>query len=264
MNYKKKKLHSYQEAYLFVAPAITAILIFSIYPMFLSIYLAFTKYDGFDVPMFIGITNFIKLIFVDPFFWKSIANTWEIWCKAFLFQLSFALFLSYIYVFVNIKGVSFFRAVFYLPNLIATAIIVQIFNILVLNYPYSVLNITLQEFNFIVEPINFIRDGVFMRNLIAFIVWFMWFGYLAIILNAGMSSISQDYKDASLIDGADDTHFFFYIVLPLIRPTLFYILLTSLVGGMQLFDIPYIFKTGNQETLTVMQYLFQHAFQNNN
>jgi multiple sugar transport system permease protein len=94
------------------------------------------------------------------------------------------------------------------------------------------------------EAIDYIRSKEIMRGLVVFIQWWMWFGWTVIILMAAMSSISMSLYEAAVIDGAKDWQVFRFITIPLIKPVLIYTLVVALVGGMQMFDIPYLLTDG--------------------
>ena len=91
---------------------------------------------------------------------------------------------------------------------------------------------------------DFIRSPSVMRGLVVFIQWWMWFGQTTILIMAGMTSISLSLYEAAVMDGANTWKMFRYITLPLIKPVLVYVLVTSLVGGMQMFDIPMLLTDG--------------------
>ena len=109
---------------------------------------------------------------------------------------------------------------------------------------YGPVNQFLVRGGFIPEAIDFIRDKTVMRGLVVFIQWWLWFGQTIIILMAAMTSISVSVYEAALVDGANGWQMFRFITLPLIKPVMIYVLVTSLVGGMQLFDIPYLLTDG--------------------
>jgi multiple sugar transport system permease protein len=87
---------------------------------------------------------------------------------------------------------------------------------------------------------NFFRSVPFSRGLVAFIQWWMWYGYTLIILMAGITSIPVSLYEAAVIDGANSRQTTWFITLPLLRPIMLYILVTSMIGGMQMFDIPFL------------------------
>jgi multiple sugar transport system permease protein len=109
---------------------------------------------------------------------------------------------------------------------------------------YGPVNQILVRAGLIPDAIDYIRDGTVMRSLVVFIQWWLWYGQTIIILMAAMTSISVSVYEAALVDGANGWQMFRFITLPLIKPVMIYILVTSLVGGMQMFDIPYLLTDG--------------------
>lgn len=131
---------------------------------------------------------------------------------------------------------------FYMPNLLmASAVAALYFSLF--SY-YGPVNQFLVRAGFIPEAIDFIRNPGVMRGLVVFIQWWMWFGQTTILLMAGMTSISVSVYEAATIDGASIGQMFRYITLPLTKPVMIYVLVTSLVGGMQMFDIPFLLTDG--------------------
>jgi len=131
---------------------------------------------------------------------------------------------------------------FFMPNLLMPAAIAALYFSL-FSY-YGPVNQFLVRTGFLPEAIDFIRSKETMRGLVVFIQWWMWFGQTIIIVMAGMTSIPVSVYEAALADGANSIQMFRYITMPLIKPVMIYVLVTSLVGGMQMFDIPYLLTDG--------------------
>lgn len=230
--------------YLFIAPFIIGFLIFGLYPVYNTLALSFTDYtlmsrDG----SFIGLRNF-EVLFADQLFMKAIGNTWLIWILNFIPQVGAALLLSawFTNVRLRIKAVGVWRAIFYLPNLIIPAVVAALFNSLFAFY--GPVNQFMVRAGFLGEAMHFLQDADITRGLVVFIQWWMWFGQTIIIVMAGMTSIPIHLYEAAMVDGASSAQMFRRITLPLLKPILIYIFVTSLVGGMQMFDIPYLLTDG--------------------
>jgi multiple sugar transport system permease protein len=122
--------------------------------------------------------------------------------------------------------------------------------------------------NFIKEPINFLNIPSYAQNTVSLIQWWMWFGQTTIILLAGMSAIPETYYEAARVDGATKMQIFFKITLPLLRPTMLYVSVTSLIGGMQLFDVPAVLTDGigapQNSLMTMIIFLYNQAFRYEN
>jgi len=237
---RRKKYYGY----LFIAPFVIGFLLFGLYPVYNTISLSFTdttlmKAHG----TFIGLRNFERL-FADSTFMTAITNTWELWLMNFIPQIGIAMLLSvwFTNTRLKIKGGGFWRMLFYLPNLMmASAIAALFFSLFSF---YGPVNQFLVRSGIIPEAVDFIRSPATMRGLVVFIQWWMWFGQTTILLMAAMTSVSVSLLEAAVIDGATTGQIFRHVTLPLIKPVLIYILVTSLVGGMQMFDIPFLLTDG--------------------
>lgn len=230
--------------YLFIAPFIIGFLIFGLYPVYNTLALSFTDTTilsgGGD---FIGFKNFERL-FADKFFWAAIKTTWLIWILNFIPQIGIALLLSawFTSARLNIKAVGVWRAIFFLPNLLVPAAVAALFNSLFSFY--GPVNQFMVSYGFLEEAMHYLQNKTVARSLVVFIQWWMWFGQTVIIVMAGMTSIPISLYEAAMVDGASAMQMFRRITLPLLKPILIYIFVTSLVGGMQMFDIPYLLTDG--------------------
>lgn len=227
--------------YIMISPFVVVFIVFSLYSVLNTIWLAFTD-TQLLVPSsgkFVGMYNFQRLL-KDRVFIKSIGNTWKIWLLNFIPQLGIAMLLSVWFTssFLKLKLVGMWRSLLYLPNMFMPATVGVLYFKLFQDI-YSPANQFLTMINAIPEPIRFMDKPVFLQMLTAYIQWWMWYGNTIIILVAGMSSIPASFYESGMIDGANGWKMFRYITLPALRPILVYTLVTSLVGGMQMFDIPY-------------------------
>ena len=269
MKCKSKMSYSAKQGrygYLFIAPFLIAFLVFGLYPVIYTVYLSFQKWDGLSAIKPIGWKNFTRLL-SDKVFYLSLWNSLRIWIVNFIPQMLTALILSAIFTFNKIKGMSFFRAAFYLPNLITAASIGLLFNLL-FSGDKSVANYILVGLGIPGAPFQFFNSEVFTSGLVSYIQWWMWFGYTTVIIMAGITTIDTNVYDAALVDGATKTQTYIHVTLPLIKPTLVYLTITSLIGGMQLFDVPATLSNGNGDprkaVLTTSMYLYNQGFKNHN
>jgi ABC-type sugar transport system permease subunit len=230
--------------YFFIAPFVIGFLLFGLYPLYNTIALSFTNTALMkSSASFVGLLNFQRL-FADNTFPTALKNTWELWLMNFIPQLGIALLLAvwFTNTRLKIKGGGFWRMFFYLPNLMMPAAIAALFFSLFSFYGPA--NQFLVRAKFLPEAVDFIRSPSVMRGLVVFIQWWLWFGQTTIILMAAMTSISVSLYEAALVDGSSSWQMFRYITLPLIKPVMIYVLVTSLVGGMQMFDIPMLLTDG--------------------
>ncbi|PKO10489.1 MAG: sugar ABC transporter permease [Chloroflexi bacterium HGW-Chloroflexi-2] len=238
------KIRRINHGYLFVAPFIIGFLLFGLYPVYNTLSLSFTDATLMKVDSnFIGLKNFERL-FQDKTFLTAVTNTWELWIMNFIPQLGIAMLLAVWFtdVRLKIKAGGVWRMLFYMPNLLMPAAIAALYFSL-FSY-YGPVNQFLVRSNLIPEAIDFLRNKEITRAIVVFIQWWMWYGQTTILLMAAMTSISISLYEAAVIDGANSWKMFRYITLPLIKPVMIYILVTSLVGGMQMFDIPMLLTDG--------------------
>ena len=260
------KLNRY--GYIFIAPFWIIFLIFSIYPVALTFYYSFTNYSGSGVAEVVGLANYKRLL-TDTYFVEAFINTWKIWGINFALQIGLALILALIFsdMRMKLRGLPFFRSIFYLPNLITISSVALLFGIL-LDWQHGSLNMLLLKMGLISDPINWLNEPATAQLSVSLILTWMWFGHSFIVVMAGVSGISKDYYEAALIDGANRWQTFTKITLPLLKPILLYIMITSLIGGLQLFDLPMLITDGigspDGSLNTMVLYLYNQAFKYNN
>ena len=230
--------------YMFIAPFVIGFLVFGLYPIYNTFSLSFTDYTLMARSGdFVGWKNFERL-FADDFFVTAVKNTWLLWILNFIPQIGIALLLSvwFTNTRLNLKGVGIWRALFFLPNLLMPAVVASLF--FALFAYYGPVNQIMVRGGFLSEAMHFLEDAFTARGLVVFIQWWTWFGQTVIIVMAGMTSIPLPLYEAAMVDGATSTQMFWRITMPLLRPILIYIFVTSLVGGMQMFDIPFLLTDG--------------------
>ena len=241
---KRLKIKKEHYGYIFIAPFIIGFLIFGLYPVVHTLSLSFTNTTLMKMDAdFIGLQNF-KRLFADKTFLTAVTNTWELWLMNFIPQMAIAMLLAVWFTStrLKIKGGGIWRMLFYLPNLMMPAAIAALF--FSLFSFYGPVNQFLVRNDLQAEAIDYIRSPGTMRALVVFIQWWLWYGQTTIILMAAMTSISVSLYEAALMDGASGWQSFRYVTLPLIKPVMIYVLVTSLVGGMQMYDIPYLLTDG--------------------
>ena len=269
---KKKSIKNYNRAgYLFVLPFVIVFLIFNVYPVLRTLYLSFTnaKIAGVGKIQWVWFDNYIRVI-TDKFFWRALGNTLRIWGVNIVLQLGLAFLLTIIFsdIKYKIKGLGIFRVIYYLPNLIAATSVAFLFKTL-LDWRYGTFNqIIYQVFKFFgksYNPIDWLGTAAHAGGTIAVISAWMWFGNSFIMLMAGVQGISKDYFEAAAIDGAGRWTVFGKITLPLLKPILLYVAITSLIGGLQMFDLPYLMadkaSASYNSVQTAVMYLYKFGFE---
>lgn len=269
---KKKSIKNYNRAgYLFVLPFVIVFLIFNVYPVLRTLYLSFTnaKIAGVGKIQWVWFDNYIRVI-TDKFFWRALGNTLRIWGVNIVLQLGLAFLLTIVFsdIKYKIKGLGIFRVIYYLPNLIAATSVAFLFKTL-LDWRYGTFNqIIYQAFKFFgksYNPIDWLGTAAHAGSTIAVISAWMWFGNSFIMLMAGVQGISKDYFEAAAIDGAGRWTVFGKITLPLLKPILLYVAITSLIGGLQMFDLPYLMadkaSASYNSVQTAVMYLYKFGFE---
>jgi len=229
--------------------------------------LSFTQYKGFGEPVFIGIDNY-KSVVKDVMFWRAFGNTLRIWGINIVLQLGLAVLLTIIFsdMKYRMKGLSVFRALFYLPNLIAPTSVAFLFKVL-LDWQYGSLNQILVSSGILNSGVDWLGKTNTAQSVVGVIGAWMWFGNSFIMLMAGVQGISTDYFEAAAIDGAGRWRIFGSITVPLLKPILLYVAITSLIGGLQIFDIPFLITDGIGKPMGALNkavmYLYNTAFRFN-
>jgi multiple sugar transport system permease protein len=262
---KRKKKNINNIAYLFILPFAVVFLVFNVYPVLRTFYLSLTDYKGYGVPNIVWFDNYLRA-FKDKYFWQSIWNTIRIWGVNIILQLGLAMLLTIVFndIKYKMKGLSIFRALFYLPNLIAATSISFLFKTL-LDWRFGTLNQVLMNIGLIHAPINWLGQPESAPYVVAVINAWMWFGNSFIMLMAGVQGIPKDYFEAAAIDGAGRWYTFRKITLPLLNPIMIYVFITSLIGGLQMFDMPHLISQGNAQIhdgvlQTTVMYLYKFGF----
>jgi len=255
--------------YFFIIPFFAFFIVLQLYPLIYTLFLSFTDLSTANPQgNFVGLSNYIRLV-NDNFFRLSLKNTWRIWIVCFIPQLIFALLLATILTRSKIRGKDVFRGVYFLPNLVTAASIGILFNVL-LGWQSGAINQILVALRIITEDqkIHFLASPFWTSTAVSVILWWMWFGHSMILFMAAMVAVPQTYYDAAAVDGANAWQSFWKITVPQIKPVMIYVLVTSLIGGMNNFDIPFVIGEGQnlgtggplKSILTMVMYLYNMAF----
>lgn len=261
-----KKYNKYGS--LFISPFFIVYLIFSLYPILYTFYISLNSYTGYSDYKFVGLENYISVL-TDSKFIDSLKNTIIIWGINIILQLGIAFILVMIFTDLRYKaqGLASFRLIYYLPNLIAATSVSLIFAAL-LNTNYGALNQFLHNIGLISKPIMWLEKPALAQLSVSLIQTWMWFGNSFILLMAAAQAVPKEYFEAAIIDGANRLTILKNITIPTIKPILAYVAVTSLIGGLQLFDVPFLLTDNlgapSGSLLTVMMYSYNMAFKYNN
>ena len=256
--------------YIFLIPFVVVYLIFQLVPLITTIYNSFFENYRSGLtqvgPNFVGFANYAKL-FQDGEIWIYFKNTMIMWVMGFVPQILVSLLLGawFSNPSLRLKGQRFFKTVIYLPNLImASAFAMLFFTLFADGGP---INAMLVHAGILKQAYSFFSHKWSARTLVALLNFLMWFGNTTILLMAGMMGIDPSLYEAAEVDGATSSQIFRRITLPLLRPILIYVMITSLIGGMQMFDVPQILTNGTgdpmRSTMTLIMYLNKHLFNKN-
>lgn len=241
-------------AWIFVFPALLGMLIFIIIPIFFSFGLSFAKWDLLNPIQFVGLDNY-KEIFTEPLFGKILLNTVVFALATSFFGVIIPLILAAI-MNSKIRGADFFKTAYFLP-FITPMIVIGIVWEWIFDPNIGLLNKVLQV------HINWLYDPHWaMPALIIVSVWKL-IGYNMIIFLSGFSGISNSMFEAAKIDGANPVETFFYVTIPLLSPTIFFVVIITAVSSFQVFDLIYLMTQGGPlDSTNVLVYaIYKNAFE---
>lgn len=264
---RRKGVSYAKYGYYFTLPFLIAFLVFSLYPTLYTMFIGFTDMRGVipDTPKVLDnpFQNYNDLLFNNKSFVNSLKNTGIMWVLNFIPQVVLALLLTawFTNTTLRIKGQGAFKVLLYMPNIITAGTIAVLFNAL-FAYPMGPINNLLETLGVIEAPVNFLQDKDTARGIIAFVQFWMWYGNTMIVLIAGVMGINPALYEAATIDGANSVQTFFKITLPSLKTILIYVFITSLIGGLQMFDIPQLFLAGGPDnaTQTASVFIYNLAF----
>ena len=253
--------------YLFILPFFTAYILFTLIPQLMTFWNSlFMNYrDGLTQvgPKFVGLDNYVKLFSPDNSgsigMLRYFANTMVLWLMGAVPQILTALLLAVFFTSyrLNIRGQQFFKTVIYMPNLIMASAFSMLF--FTLFSPVGPVNQVLIASGFADKAIDFLNIKISVRVLISLMNFLMWFGNTTILLMAGIQGIDQSLFEAAEIDGANSVQVFFRVTLPLLSPILVYTIITAMIGGLQMFDVPQVLTNGkgtpDRASMTMVMYL---------
>ncbi|MBQ8239064.1 MAG: sugar ABC transporter permease [Oscillospiraceae bacterium] len=265
---RKRRGVSYAKwGYIFIAPFFITYAIFTLVPQMLTIYNSFFENyrSGLKIigPNFVGFENYITLFTPDQNgtidILKYAGNTVALWVGGAIPQIIIALLLAIFFTSyrLKIRGQQFFKTVIYMPNLIMASAFSMLFYTLF--SPVGPINHLLTQMGVIDATFDFFAHQITVRGMIMLMNFLLWFGNTTILLMAGIMGIDQYMFDAAQIDGANSVQVFFRVTLPLLMPILVYTIITAMIGGLQMFDVPQVLTNGggtpNRTSMTLIMYL---------
>ena len=245
--------------YFFIAPFYILFVVFMGYPLVSSLVMSLYEMRGFQSRIFVGIGNFVDL-FRDPIFWKSLRNTAYFAAGTLTLQLPIALLLAILLNSKFVRGKNILRLAFFAPVLVAGVFVAIIFN-LVYDQRAGLVN---EEFIFFGKEIGWLNEENYVMPAVILTGVWQWAGFNMIYFLAGLQGIRQELYEAAAVDGANWWQAFLHVTLPSLRPVIAFVFVVSMIGSLQLFDLPYILTNGGEPAdagSTIVMYLYKNGFQ---
>ena len=245
-----------------VAPFLLIFLVFSVFPVLFSLYLGFNRWDGSTDPQWVGLENYGRAL-RDPVFQKAIGNTIYLWFWSSVVTIGLALGISVLINDYVAFGKSYFRMVFLLPLLVAPAIAAIVLRVF-FSANGGIVNLLSGAMTGTPSYFDWLGSEAFIKPLVVLLVVWRWTGWYIIIFMAALQSIPRDIYEAARMDGVGRWAIFSRITLPLLLPSVAFAAITATLGGLQMFDEPYVLTQGlggtNNSATTLGMYLFATAF----
>ncbi len=250
--------------YIFISPFFILFIIFGLFPYLYAFYLSFNEWDGISEMRWVGLDNY-RMLLTDDLWWKSLYNS--IWLMVVTaLNLVIALVLAFMLNSGFVKFKEAYRTAYFTPIVASSVAVAMIFGGM-FGLRYGLLNYFLSLIG--LGPVDWLGSALWIKPAIALVVIWRYFGWNTVIYLAGLQSIPLDLYDAAKVDGARWKDIFFHITLPLLRPTITFTVILSIIGGLQLFEEPLMLAGGTSSSspggtdragLTVMVNLYANAF----
>jgi cellobiose transport system permease protein len=248
--------------YLYISPFIFMFLLFGLAPVLYSVYISFYKWDPLGDSTFNGIQNFV-ILFQDTDFWTAIRNTFSIWAISTFPQMLMAISLAAILRNKMLKGKSFWRTIFLVPNITSVIAVTIVFGQL-FGRDFGIINLILGSIN--IDHIDFIEGIIPAHIQIGSMITWRWVGYNTLIFLASMLAIPDELFESASVDGASKWQQFRFVTLPQLKNTITFVLIVGTIGGLQVFAEPQQLAAdggSSKQFLTLTLFLYNQAFVNN-
>lgn len=250
------------QSYLMIAGSVIALIVFVVIPLVWIMRYSVFSYRGFGDMKFVGMKNF-KKIFSSSYskYWLSVKNTFVFAIGKLLVEIPLALVLAFILT-RNIRGVTFFRSVYFMPSMISVAVMGVIFNY-IFAHVGGVANEFIKLFNG--EPVKWFQKA--NTSMLVLMIASIWqnFGINMLFFMTGLQSISPEMYEAASIDGASNTRQFFTITIPLLGPVLQMVLMNAILGSLKVTDLVLTLTNGRPtgQTEVMMTFIYKKFFGDN-
>lgn len=244
--------------YIFISPFFILFLITGLFPI---AYTAWVSLHHWDLIMgqgeFVGLQNFQNIL-SSPNFYKALRNTFSIFLLSSVPQVIVSILIAYV-LDANLRAKTFWRMGVLLPYVVAPVAVSLIFGKIFADQS-GLVNSALGAFG--IDGIPWHKSPLASHIAIATMVNFRWTGYNALIFLAAMQAIPREIYEAAIIDGSNRMRRFIHVTVPMLRPTIIFVVITSTIGGLQIFDEPRMFDTGglggaDRQWMTMTMYLYE-------
>ena len=257
---KKKRTRKYGTGLLMIAPTIIGLIILNIIPLIQTFILSMQDASAFGAAQFVGLDNYIKM-FQSSEMWKATFNTLLFVVYTVPVGIVISLVIA-VLLNAKIKGKTLFRAVFFMPMIVAPAAIAMVWKLL-FNAEFGIINTVLRTIGF--EGTNWLTNDNTILLVCAIVTIWSAVGYDAIILLSGLQGISSTYYEAAKLDGASGIQSFFHITLPMVSPTLFFTIIMRVMGSLKVFDVIYMMIESSNPAInsarTLMGLFYRESFE---
>jgi len=258
-NYSKAEKKEARWFYICISPWLIGFFVFSLGPLFSTIYFSLTKWNILQKPVFIGFKNFVRLFTRDDIFIKSIGNTLYYALLAIPLSLVVSLALAYL-LNKDLPGIRFFRTIYYLPVLVPITAVAFVFQ-WIFNSDIGIVNKVLSVIG--IQGPTWLYDAAWIKMVIVTMsVWQV--GGMLLLVLAGIQGISPEMYESASLDGATKFQQFIKITIPLVSPVIFFNMIMSTINALQIFSESYVLTVGlftpENSALMVNNYLYNKAF----
>lgn len=254
---KRKKIESYW-AYLFIGPQMMGLVLFTIGPVLFAFWISFMNWDIGSEPRWVGFENYVRNL-SDPLFWKVLSTTFLFAFMNIPITLCGALILA-LMLNQRVFAQTAFRTIYFMPVITSSVAVALVWNWMY-NSDYGLINTLLSEIG--IQGPGWLTDTRWALSSIVLMTVWQGLGYNMILFLAALQGVPSQLIEAAKIDGAGAWMRFWKVTLPMITPTLFFTLIISLIGAMQVFNEPFVMTRGGPADATnvIVLQIYNTAFQ---
>lgn len=249
--------------YLYIAPFFAIFVVFGLFPLLFTFYVALFDWNPIGEQTFVGFANFERL-FQDPRFWNAVVNTFWIFVISTVPQLLLALGLAHLLNHARLRWANFFRMALLVPYITSVAATALVFG-QIFDKNFGLINWILDIFG--IDPVNFMSSQIGSWIVISSMVIWRWFGYNTLLYLAGLQAIPREIYEAASVDGATSWQQFIHLTIPSLRPIIIFTVIMSTIGGLQIFTEPLLIAPesgltcgAGRQCQTLSLFLYEQGF----